>query len=136
ELALARAELHLDRAQRQAQRDDAAAQRLEYRLHLIEARLGEILVALRDQAHLGGLRRPCRIGGGEPWIVDAEKMQLDLEPSEEIEAGLAELVQRFRIEPPRRKRHRLAVAEIDVAKEPTGLLRPGQHAEARRIRHH
>ena len=59
ELALARTELDLDRAQRQAERHDIAAHGLEDRLDLIEAGLGQILVALREQAHLGRAR-PAR----------------------------------------------------------------------------
>lgn len=47
EFALARAELDLDRAQRQPEREDVAADDLERRLHLIVALLGEILIAVR-----------------------------------------------------------------------------------------
>ena len=53
-------ELDLDRAQRQAERDDIAAHRLEDRLHLVEPCLGQILVALGEQADLGRLARPGR----------------------------------------------------------------------------
>ncbi len=49
ELALARPELDLDRAQRQAERDHIAAHDFQDRLDLIEARLGEILIAGREQ---------------------------------------------------------------------------------------
>ena len=50
ELALARAELDLDRAQGQAERDDVAAQDLQHRLHLVVALLGQVLIAVRQQA--------------------------------------------------------------------------------------
>ena len=54
ELALARAVLALHRAQRQAERDDVAADDLQHRLELVEAQLGEILVAVREDADTGG----------------------------------------------------------------------------------
>ena len=50
EFALARAELDLDRPQRQAQRQDVAPDDFEHRLHLVVALLGQILIALRQQA--------------------------------------------------------------------------------------
>src|SRR5229473_6944862 len=49
ELALARAELDFDRAQRQPERADLAAHCFQDRLHLIEASFSEILMALREQ---------------------------------------------------------------------------------------
>src|SRR5690349_21135835 len=47
ELALARAELELDRLQRQFERLYAAANGIERSLHLIEPTLGQILIARR-----------------------------------------------------------------------------------------
>src|SRR5689334_3511028 len=56
ELALARTELDLDRAQGQADREDVAAEDVDNRLDLVEALLGQVLIAMRQQAHR---RRPA-----------------------------------------------------------------------------
>src|SRR5438445_4118558 len=50
EFALAWTEFDLDRAQRQAERQDVAPDNLEHRLHLVVALLGQVLVAVRQQA--------------------------------------------------------------------------------------
>ena len=90
ELALARAELDFDRAQRQAQRDDLAAHDVENRLELIEARFGQILIALGKQTDLRRGARPRGIGRGKPRIVELEDMKLDLEAGDVVEPGLGE----------------------------------------------
>jgi hypothetical protein len=115
ELALARAELDLDRAQRQPERDDLAAHDLEDRLHLIEAVLGQVLVALGEQAHVGRLAGPGGIAGIQPRVIQLEDVELDLEPGHIVEPGVGELLQRAAIDMAGRERHRLAVGEIDVA---------------------
>ena len=136
ELALARPELDLDRAQRQTERHHVAADRLQHRLQLIEARLGEILIAGREHAHLRRLARPAGVGGIEPRILDLEHMEFDFETGDVVEAGIAEPVEHLTIEMARRERHRLAVLEIDVAQHPAGLRRPWQHAERGRVGDH
>ncbi len=136
ELALAGAELDLDRAQRQAERDDVAAHGLEDRLHLVEPRLGQILVALGDEADRRRLARPSRVRRVEPRVVELEDVELDLEPGQIVETCVGEPKQRAAIEVAGRERHRLAVAEIDVAQHPSGLRRPGQHAEGGGIGDH
>ena len=88
EFALARPELDFERAQRQAERDDAAADRLQRRVDLIEAALGEILIALIEQAHLGRARRPGGVFRREPRVLQLEQMKFDFEPGEVIEAGV------------------------------------------------
>ena len=90
EFALARPELDFDRAQRQAELLDVAAQNLQRRIEHVEARLGEILIALREQAHLRRFRRPGRIGRRKPRILELEQMEFDFEPGEEIEAGFGQ----------------------------------------------
>jgi len=64
ELALARTKLHLDRAQGQPERHDIAAHDVENRLDLIEARFGQILIALGQEADLRRGPWPSRIGPG------------------------------------------------------------------------
>ncbi|MEY9510279.1 hypothetical protein ABIF16_001010 [Bradyrhizobium elkanii] len=56
-------------------------------------------------------------------------MEFDLEAGDEIVAAAAELIEHLAIEVAGRERHRPAVAEIEVAEQPAGVLRPGQHAE-------
>ena len=136
ELALARTELHLDRAQRQAEGDDLAAQRLEDRLHLIEARFGQVLVALGDQADLGRFAGPGGIGRIETRIVELEDMELDFEAGHVVEPGPGELFQRAAIKVASGERHRPAVGEIDVAQHPAGARRPWQHAERGGVGNH
>jgi hypothetical protein len=87
EFALARAELDFHRAQRHAERGDAAADRLERRIDLIETALGKILVALVEQAHLGRARRPGGVLRRQPRILQLEQMEFDFQAGEVIEAG-------------------------------------------------
>src|SRR5438874_13790768 len=72
ELALARPELDLDRTQRQAERNHVAAHVLQDRLELVETRFGEILIALRQHAHLRRLAGPGGIGGIESRVLERE----------------------------------------------------------------
>ena len=136
EFALARPELDFQRAQRHAERGDAAADRLQRRVDLIEAALGEILIALVEQAHLGRLRRPGGVCGREPRVLQLEQMEFDFEAGEEIEARRLQPRQRVAKNLPRRERHRLAVWEIHIAQQPAGIRRPRQHLERRRVGHH
>ncbi len=136
EFALARAELDLDRTQRQPERNHLAANGFEHRLHQVEARLGEIGIAGRDEADLRRLGWPGRGLGLDPRVVELEDMEFDLKPRHVVVAGVGERPQRLAVEVARRERHRLAVAEIDVAQHPAGLRRPRQHAERRRIGDH
>src|SRR5262249_47729643 len=133
ELTLARPELDLDRAQRQAERDNVAPHRLEDRLDLIEARFGEIRIAGREQLHLRRLGWPRGIGRIEPLAYDLENVELDLEPSHVVEARVAELAQHLAIEMPGREGNRLAVLEIEVTQHPARLRRPWQHTERRGV---
>src|SRR5262249_5066677 len=116
ELALARPEFDFERAQRHAQRNDAAADRLQGGIEEGEAWLVKILVALVEQANIGGARRRGRVGGPKPRILQLEEMEFDLEPGATIEARRGKLRQGVAENLPRRERHRLAVAEDDVAK--------------------
>ena len=85
-------ELDLDRAQRQAERDDVAAHRLQHRLDLIEARLGEIWHSpARAGSPRGASPGQVASAGLEPRIVELEDMELDLEPGHVVEAGIGEL---------------------------------------------
>ena len=136
ELALARPELDLDRAQREIERDDATAQRRDRLIEQVEARLGEILIALREQADLRRFRRPGGVGGRKPRVLQLEQMEFHLEPGEIVVARVAEFFERVAIERARRERHRLAVGEIDVAQHPAGLLGPWQDAERAGIGDH
>ena len=95
EFDLARAELDFDRAQRQAKRLDAAAQDLDRRIEHVVTALGEILVALREQAHLRRLRRPGGVGRRQPRVLQLEQMEFDFEAGEIVEAGFGERRQRL-----------------------------------------
>ena len=82
----------LDRTQRQAKLLDAAAENFQGRIEHVVARLGEILIALREQAHLRRLRRPGRIGRRKPRILDLEQVEFDLQSGEKIEARFGQSV--------------------------------------------
>ena len=111
EFALAGPQFDFHRAQRHTERRDAAADRLQRRIDLIEAALGEILVALVEQAHLGRPRRPGGVLGRQPRIFQLEQMEFDFQAGEVIESGRFEPRKRIATNLPRRKRHRLAVPE-------------------------
>ena len=111
EFALARPKLDFERAQRHAERCDAAPDRLQRRVDLIEARFGQILIALIEQLHLRRPRRPGRVFRRKPRVFQLEEMKFDLEPGKEIETLLGKAPQRVAQDLPRRERHRLAVGE-------------------------
>ena len=141
EFALARPELDFQRAQRHAERCDAAPDRLQRRIDLIEPRFGQILIALIEQRHFGRARRPRRIFRREPRIFQLEEMKFNFEPGEEIETLRRKPRQRVAQDLPRRERHRLAVGEKDIAEQPAGIgraviLRPRQHLKRCRVGDH
>ncbi len=83
ELALARPELDLDRAQRQAQRQHVAAEDIDHRLHLVEALLGQILVAVESRLTAGRLTGLAGILRREFRVFELEDVELDLEAGDE-----------------------------------------------------
>ena len=129
ELALARPELDLDRAQRQPERDDVAPNAFQDRLDLIEACFREILIAGRQHRDFRRFARPGGIGGIEPRVDQLEDMEFDLEPGHVIKAGMGEPVQHLLVQMAGRERHRPAVLEIEIAQHPAGLRRPRQDAK-------
>jgi hypothetical protein len=126
---LARAELDLDRAQGQPERQHVAADDFQRRLHQVVALLGQILIAVREEADG---RRPARLAGilrRHVGVVELEEMEFDLEACDEIVAARAKLLQHGAIKVTRCERHQPPVIEIDVAEQPARGRRPGQHAE-------
>jgi hypothetical protein len=136
ELALAGAELHLHRAQRQAELLHGAADVVECRLHLVVALLGQILVALGDEAHLRRLAGLGGVGRRHARIVELEDMELDLEAGHEFLATRCKLVECHPQDLPAGERHRPAVLKIEVAQHPAALVGPGQHLEGGRVGDH
>jgi hypothetical protein len=114
EFALAGAEFDFDRPQRQAERDDVAPDDLEHRLHLVVALLGQVLIALRQQAH--GRRLPGLAGilGRHPGIFELEDVAFDFEPGDEVIAAPIQCREHLTIEVTGRERHRPAVGEIKI----------------------
>ena len=105
-------------------------------LDLVEALLGQILIAVRQQADRGRAAGLAGVLGRHMRVVELEQVEFDLEPGDEIIAALAELVHDRAIKLPRRERHRLAVAEIEIAQHPARARRPRQRAERQGVRHH
>src|SRR5207342_665566 len=114
EFALARAELDLDRSQRQAKRQHVAADDLQRRLHLVVALLGEILIAVRQQADGGRTSGLARILRRHMCVVELEKMEFDLEAGDEIVAALRQLIEHLAMEMARGEQHRAAIVEIEI----------------------
>jgi hypothetical protein len=69
-------------------------------------------------------------------VLDLEKMELDLEASDKVEARSFEPAERSLVKKARRERHWLAIREIEVAQEPGGFWRPRQNAKGARDRDH
>ena len=136
EFALARAELDLDRAQRQAERQDVAPDDFQHRLHLVVALLGEILIAVRQQADVGRRARLSGMLRRHLCVVELEDVEFDFEPGDKIVAAFCQPIEHRPVEIAGRERHRPPVGEIDIAQQPSRRGRPRQHAEARGIRHH
>ena len=127
------------RAQRQAEIDDVGAQDLQDRVHLVVALLGQVLVALVQQRHVGrlaGLAGVGRIAEAELALLQLEEMELDFEAGDEIVAAVAQRLERAAVDVARAERHRPAVGKMDVAQHPAGMRRPRQHAEGRGIGQH
>src|ERR1700693_6250404 len=93
EFALAWPELDFDRAQRQAEREDVAPENLEHRLHLVVALLGQILIAMREQADIRRLAGLARILRRHFCVFEFENVELDLEAGDEVIAAPAELIE-------------------------------------------
>ena len=91
EFALARAELDLDRSHGKAERQDVAPDDFQRRLHLVVALLGQILIAVRQQADR---RRGAGLAGilrRHAGVLQLEKMEFDLQTRDEVVAALVEL---------------------------------------------
>ena len=136
ELDLAGAELDLERAQRQAEIDEVGPQDLQDRVHLVVALLGQVLIALVEQRHVGWLARLAGIAVAELRLFQLEQMEFDFEAGDEIIAAIGEGRERVAQDMARTQRHRPAVGEVDVAQHPAGMRRPGQGPEGRGIGQH
>ncbi|MGY3646098.1 hypothetical protein ACVWW2_001389 [Bradyrhizobium sp. LM4.3] len=136
EFALTWPELDLDRTQGQPERDDVTPQNLQHRLHLIEALLGEVLIAVAEQAHRGRRAWLSRILRAHMRVVELEDVEFDLEACNEIVAAASKLVERLAIKRARRKRHGPAVVEIEVAEHPARRRRPWQNTKSGGIGDH
>jgi hypothetical protein len=124
-----------------SERGNAAPDRLQCRVDLIEAGLGEILIPLIEEAHLGRLRRPGGVLWRQTRVFQLEQMKFDFKPGEEVEPFSREPRQRVAKNLARRERDRLTVGEIDIAQQPAGIrrpiiLRPRQHLKGRRVGDH
>ena len=136
EFALARAELDLDRTQRQAERQDVAPDDLEHRLHLVVALLGQILIAVRQQADRGRLAGLAGILRRHLGVFELEDVEFDLEAGDEIVAALVRASSSTdrrdggsRTAPAARRRNRCRTA---ASRSPA----PRAARESRGIRHH
>src|SRR3954467_9499707 len=90
EFALARPELDLDRAQGQPERDDVTSQNLQHRLHLIETLLGEVLIAVGEQARRWRRAGLAGVLRAHMWIIEPEDVEFDLESCDEVVAAACE----------------------------------------------
>ena len=136
ELELTRAPLVLDRARRQADVVQRVPQRLQCRPHAVQPHLGQELVTALEHADR-------RRGRGEPGVLRRQLLrradddaELDLEPGQVVVPGLAEVGEHPAEQAAAVQRHRLPVAEVDVAQHPAGPVRPRQHPEGARVGHH
>ena len=62
----------------------------ERRLHLVVALLGQVLIAVRQQADLRRLTGLSGILRRHPGILELENVELDFQPRDEIVAAFAE----------------------------------------------
>ena len=136
ELDLAGTEFDFERAQRQAEIDQIGAQDLEDWVHLVVALLGQVLIALVEQRHVGRLARLAGVAGAEARPFQLEEMELDFEAGDEVEAAIAQGREGAAQDLARAEWHRPAVGEVDVAQHPAGMRRPGQGAKGRGIGQH
>jgi len=135
ELDLARPELHLERAQWQPERFDGLPKDLEDLVIPVVARFAQELVTGGQQADLGRSPRLSRIGGCEVSVLNLENVAFDFEAGDVIEVTPVEVLEHAAAELAGAERHHPAGGEVEVAQQPAAVRRPGQHLEARRIRH-
>ena len=136
EFALARAELDLDRAQGQAERQHVAPDDFQHRLHLVVALLGQILIAVRQQADIGRRARLSRMLRRHFGVFELEDVEFDFEARDEIVAALCQLIEHRSIKMSRRERHRPPIGKMQIAHQPSRARRPRQHAKRGGIGHH
>jgi hypothetical protein len=134
DLQLTRAPLVLDRPQRQAHVEVGVPQLLDHIVDAGEPDLGEVLVALLQDADLRRRRRPARLVELDPVGVPAYDVELDLEPGDELEAQLSGRIDLLLEQMTAVERHRLAVGEVRVGDDPAGAVGPRQDPERRRVR--
>ena len=108
-------------------------------IHLVVALLGQVLVALVQQRHVGRLARLAGLAcvtDAELALLQLEEMELDFQAGDEVVAAVGQRLQRALVDMARVERHRPAVGEEDVAQHPARVRRPGQGAEGGGIGQH
>ena len=109
ELDLARPEFDFYGAQRQAEIDEVGAQDLQDRVHLVVTLLGQVLIALVQQGHVGRFAGLAGVRNAKLRRLQLEEMEFDFEAGDEIVAALAQRLQRAPANVPRAERHGAAV---------------------------
>jgi len=133
ELELAGAELDLERPQRQAEGFQILSQDLHDRVDQIVALLGEVLIAGGEELDFGWCSWLAGVGGLEVRVENLEDVELHFEAGDEL---VPKGLDCFAQELPRAVRHGAAILELQFAKKPSRVGRPGQHAERRGIGDH
>ena len=134
ELHLARAPLVLHRPRRQADVEEAVAQCADRPLDAVEPRLGQELVALLEHVDDWRHGRHARLVEGNAIVDEADDVELHFQTGHVRIARLFEPTQLLAKDGAAVERHGATVAEVDVANQPAGAVRPGQHTERLRVR--
>ena len=129
ELDLAWPELHLERAERQVQRLERAAQGLHHRVERVVTQFCEVLIAGVEQRGQSGAAVSAHRAA-------RDDVAFDLYARGEAQPPLLQLGHLSGQQRARGEGHGAPVREEQVAQQPAGMRRPGQHAEGRGIGQH
>ena len=136
EFDLAGPEFRLHRTQRQTKCNGLGPQQFDYRLELVQPRLGQVLETLGEKGGLGRRTGLSGIGRRQPGIVQLQNMKFDLKSTAVGVAPGIQLGKNIPADPPRGKRHGRAIGKIEITQHPAGTLQPRQHPESCGVRYH
>ena len=130
---LARAELDLQRPQRQAQALRGVAHDGQGLIGLVGPALSQQVVAGVDHRHPGRLAGPGGQGRVEAILVDAVDVEFDLQATAQAVARRGQARQCLLQHMARIDGHGAAVGKVRLGAQPAGVGRPGQATQAARV---
>ena len=136
ELKLAGAPLVLDRSRRQADVEKGVPHCLQRVAHAVQPHLGQELIAPLEHADRWRWRGEAGVLRRQLLRRADDDRELDLDAGQVVIPGRGQVAKHPAEQSAAVERHRLPVAEVDVAQHPSGPVCPWQHPEGGRVGHH